>query len=100
MSGRLLWIARIHRVHDRIDAHLAEPLDLAALAAVAHASPWHFHRVLQGMTGEILAECVRRRRLEAGARRRRRTTLAERPHPRLGGARFGARVREWIASRR
>lgn len=69
MSGRHLWIARIHRVHDHIDAHLAEPLDLATLAAVAHASPWHFHRVFQGMTGETLAGCVRRRRLETAARR-------------------------------
>lgn len=69
MSGRSAWIARIHRVHDHIDAHLAGPLDLAALAAVAHASPWHFHRLFQGMTGETLADCVRRRRLEAAARR-------------------------------
>lgn len=69
MSGRPAWIARIRRVHAYIDTHLAEPLDLAILASVAHASPWHFHRVFQGMTGETLGECVRRRRLETAARR-------------------------------
>ncbi|WP_416928592.1 hypothetical protein [Ottowia sp.] len=33
---------RINRVLDHIRAHLAEPLDLAVLAEVAHFSPWHF----------------------------------------------------------
>ena len=68
-SHRPAYIARINRVVDHIDAHLAEPLDLAALAAVAHFSPWHFHRVFQGVTGETLAERVRRRRLEVAASR-------------------------------
>lgn len=63
------YVARINRVVDYIDAHLAEPLDLATLAGVAHFSPWHFHRVFQGATGETLADCVRRHRLEAAARR-------------------------------
>jgi AraC family transcriptional regulator len=54
-------------VMDHIDAHLAEPLDLHALAAVAHFSPWHFHRMFQAFSGETLADHVRRRRLEAAA---------------------------------
>jgi len=62
-------IARINRVIDHIDAHLAEDLDLPTLAAVAHLSPWHFHRVFQALTGETLAERVRRRRLETAAAR-------------------------------
>lgn len=69
MSDRGLYIARINRVIDHIDAHLAEPLDLAALAAVAHFSPWHFHRLFQALTGETLADRVRRRRLEVAAAR-------------------------------
>lgn len=78
-AGRRAYVARINRVHDYIDAHLAEPLDLAELAAVAHFSPWHFHRVFLGITGETLADCVRRRRLEAAARR----LLATPPQPAL-----------------
>ncbi|MBX3607118.1 MAG: AraC family transcriptional regulator [Piscinibacter sp.] len=69
MSDRGLYIARINRVIDHIDAHLDEPLDLAALAAVAHFSPWHFHRLFQALTGETLADRVRRRRLEVAAGR-------------------------------
>ena len=60
---------RIDRVINHIGAHLAEPLDLAKLAAVAHFSPWHFHRIFQAMTGETLADCVRRLRLQAAAQR-------------------------------
>lgn len=42
---------------------------MQTLAGVAHFSPWHFHRVFQAMTGETLADCVRRLRLEAAAQR-------------------------------
>ena len=63
------YVARINRVVDYINTHLADPLDLHALARVAHFSPWHFHRVFQSLTGETLADCVRRHRLEAAARR-------------------------------
>lgn len=69
MTPRHTYIARINRVIDHIDAHLADPLDLATLAGVAHFSPWHFHRIFQAMTGETLADRVRRRRLEAAAAR-------------------------------
>lgn len=63
------YVARINRVFDYIDAHLAEPLDLTKLAAVAYVSPWHFHRVFQALTGETLADRVRRRRVEVAAMR-------------------------------
>lgn len=66
---RRTYVARINRVTDHIDRHLAEPLDLATLASVAHFSAWHFHRVFQSMTGETLADRVRRRRLEVAAAR-------------------------------
>ena len=61
------YIARINRVIDHISANLAGTLDLQALADVAHFSPWHFHRVFQAVTGETLADCVRRLRLESAA---------------------------------
>ncbi|SDC08522.1 transcriptional regulator, AraC family [Variovorax sp. CF079] len=68
-SPRHTYVARINRVIDHIDAHLADTLDLATLAGVAHFSSWHFHRVFQAMAGETLADCVRRRRLEVAAAR-------------------------------
>lgn len=69
MSGYSVHLARINRVFDHIDAHLAEPLDLEQLAAVACLSPFHFHRVFRRLTGETLAERVRRRRVEVAAAR-------------------------------
>jgi AraC family transcriptional regulator len=68
-TSRRAYVARINRVVNYIDAHLADLLDLDTLAGVAHFSPWHFHRIFQGMTGETLADCVRRHRLEAAAQR-------------------------------
>jgi len=67
LISRHAYHARINRVIDHIDGHLADPLDLASLAQVAHFSAWHFHRVFQSMTGETLADRVRRRRLEVAA---------------------------------
>jgi len=69
MNERMRYVARINRVVDHIDAHLADALDLPTLADIAHFSPWHFHRLFQAFTGETLAERVRRRRLEVAAAR-------------------------------
>jgi AraC family transcriptional regulator len=68
-TPRSTYIARINRVIDHIDAHLADPLDLETLAAVAHFSAFHFHRIFRTMTGETLGDWVRRRRLEIAAGR-------------------------------
>ncbi len=78
-THRHTYVARINRVVDHIGAHLADTLDLQTLADVAHFSPWHFHRVFQGIAGETLADCVRRLRLEAAAQR----LLASPPQPAL-----------------
>jgi AraC family transcriptional regulator len=69
MDHRSSYIARINRVLDHIETHLAEPLDLEVLASVANFSAWHFHRVFRAMTGDTLAGWVRRRRLEVAASR-------------------------------
>lgn len=55
------------RVLDHIDAHLDEDLDIATLAAVAHFSSVHFHRVFAAWLGEALGDYLRRRRLEVAA---------------------------------
>src|SRR5262245_25979296 len=58
---------RIERVIDHIGAHLDEPLDLDRLAAVACFSPYHFHRIYRAMTGETVADALRRLRLHLAA---------------------------------
>ena len=52
-----------------IQAHLDEALDLKTLAAVAHFSPFHFHRIFRGMIGETVQAHVRRLRMERAAYR-------------------------------
>ncbi len=58
---------RILRVLDHIHAYPAGDLSLDALADVAAMSRFHWHRVFHGMTGETLAEAVRRIRLHRSA---------------------------------
>lgn len=60
---------RVARVVAAIVADPAAPHRLDTLAALAHYSPYHFHRVYQAVTGETVAETVRRVRLVGAARR-------------------------------
>lgn len=59
--------ARILRVLTHIHEHLDEELDLEELARVACFSSFHFHRIFAAMTGETIADHVRRLRLERAA---------------------------------
>jgi AraC family transcriptional regulator len=68
-DSRAEYERRIHRVIAHIDAHIDEPLALETLAAVAHFSPFHFHRLFTAWTGETLGDYLRRRRVELGALR-------------------------------
>jgi len=58
---------RILRVLTHIQNHLDEALDLEDLAGVACFSSFHFHRIFAAMTGETIADHVRRLRLERAA---------------------------------
>jgi AraC family transcriptional regulator len=60
---------RLHAVLEHIDRHLDETLDLATLAAVAHFSAFHFHRLFRALTGEPIGDYIRRRRIELAAMR-------------------------------
>jgi AraC family transcriptional regulator len=60
---------RLLKVLVYIQDHLDEELPLEELAAVAHFSPYHFHRIFRGMVGESVREHVRRLRLERAASR-------------------------------
>lgn len=59
---------RILKVLIHIQNHLDDPLSLEALAAVAHFSPYHFHRIFTSYTGESVKSYLRRLRLERATR--------------------------------
>jgi AraC family transcriptional regulator len=58
---------RVNRVLDHISEHLDGELSLARLSRIGCFSPFHFHRIFQGVTGETLNSHVRRVRLERAA---------------------------------
>ena len=66
-STRREYAARMNRVVDHIQGHLADSLDLEQLAAVACFSPFHFHRLFRAWMGETLQAFVHRLRLERAA---------------------------------
>lgn len=61
------YIARINRVIDYIGANLSGELSLEELAAVAHFSPFHFHRIFGAMVGETISSFIKRLRIEKAA---------------------------------
>ena len=61
-STRREYAARMNRVVDHIQCHLADSLDLEQLAAVACFSPFHFHRLFRVWMGETLQAFVHRLR--------------------------------------
>jgi AraC family transcriptional regulator len=66
-ASRAEYIARIHRVVDHVERHLADPLPLEQLAAVAGFSPYHFHRLFTAHAGEPLYQFILRLRVERAA---------------------------------
>ncbi len=59
--------ARLMRVLDHIHTHTGDDLSLDTLADVAAMSRFHWHRIYRTMTGETLAQTVRRARLHRAA---------------------------------
>ena len=55
---------RLLRVFDHIHDNPAGDLSLDALSDVAAMSRFHWHRVFRAMTGETLAQAVRRIRMQ------------------------------------
>ena len=52
------------RARDAMDRHYAEPLDVRAVAAVAHVSEGHFIRTFRAVFGETPHRYLQRRRVE------------------------------------
>jgi AraC-like DNA-binding protein len=55
---------RLLRARDAMDRAYAEPLDVPAIAAVAHVSPAHFSRRFRDVFGETPHRYLQRRRVE------------------------------------
>ncbi len=55
---------RLLRARDTMDRAFAQPLDVAALARVAHVSPAHFSRQFRATFGETPHRYLQRRRVE------------------------------------
>lgn len=60
-------IQKIEEVIDRIEQHITEELDVAALAAAMQLSVYEFRRIFAFVVGCPLSEYVRRRRLSLAA---------------------------------
>ena len=58
---------RLQRVLAYIEDHLDEKLSLQELAKIAFFSPFHFHRIFLGMTGERVMSYVKRLKMERAA---------------------------------
>src|SRR4051812_6043220 len=66
-ATRTFYARAVQRAVEHIALRLDEALELDGLARQACLSPFHFHRVFRGMTGEAPMEMVRRIRLERAA---------------------------------
>jgi AraC family transcriptional regulator len=68
------YVGRIERVADYVYAHCGEDFSIDDLADVAAFSRFHFHRIFASVTGETVADFVKRIRLQRAA-----SLLVDRP---------------------
>lgn len=66
-ASQASYLRRFTRVIEYIYAHLDEAPDLNTLAEVAALSPYHWHRIWQGVYGESVVGTVKRLRLQRAA---------------------------------
>ncbi len=59
------WKTRFGKAAQLLSERLDDPPSLEELAAAAHISPYHFHRIWRVLTGETVSESVLRLRIEA-----------------------------------
>ncbi len=82
-QSRSEYLGRINRVMEYIDTHYNEPINLETMAAIAHFSPFHFHRIFSTMTGETLGDFFLRIRVEKSAQQ-----LKDHPHKSISDIAF------------
>ena len=73
---RATYEERILRVQSYLNERLDEEMRLDDLAEIACLSPFHFHRIFRGMTGETVGAFVRRLRMQRAASQ---LKMSERP---------------------
>lgn len=66
-ESREEYFARVERAVTFMTEHLARDLRLEHIAAAAHFSPFHFHRIFTAMVGETPRDFLNRIRLEKAA---------------------------------
>lgn len=66
-SSEQLYIRLINKTEDYIEQHLSDSISLRNLAANAHLSEFHFHRIFKQYSSETLKEYVTRVKLERAA---------------------------------
>ena len=64
---RIDYARRVTLVIDHIADNLDADLSLERLAEIACFSPYHFHRIYRSITGETVADTIRRLRLHRAA---------------------------------
>lgn len=67
---------RMLRARDAMDRSYASPLDVPALARIAHVSPAHFARTFRATFGETPHRYLQRRRVERAMRLLRETDIS------------------------
>ena len=68
--------AIINKVADYIEENLSEVINLKDIANVSEISKYHFHKIFKSVTGETIAEFIKRVRLEKSADMLIRTTVS------------------------
>lgn len=68
--------AIINKVVDYIEENLSEVINLKDIANVSEISKYHFHKIFKSVTGETIAEFIKRVRLEKSADMLIRTTAS------------------------
>lgn len=61
------YLQRLTPVIRYLEQHYAEPVNLQRVAEMANLSPYHFHRIFKAVTGETLANFIRRLKLQNAA---------------------------------
>ncbi|HEY4307340.1 MAG TPA: AraC family transcriptional regulator [Gemmatimonadaceae bacterium] len=72
-ATRTFYAQAVQRAVEQMASRLDEALELGILTRHACLSPFHFHRVFRGVTGEAPMEMVRRLRMERAAWRLKHT---------------------------
>ena len=61
------YLRRVNKAIEFIVTHLDESISLDDVAQASHFSPYHFHRIFQGIVGETVNDFVSRKKMEKAA---------------------------------